>query len=140
MKCSKCGAKLSKQSKYCPSCGVRIVARFPVRECPNCHHKWSPRKAEPTACPGCGFRLDRAISVPEEQDMGKIGMTYAKCSTCGKETRLYVKVWTDIKDRAQNVCYHCRANELIKADNEYKEEDWEKEARTADSQQSVSHS
>jgi molybdopterin synthase catalytic subunit len=67
--------------------------------------------------------------VPEEQDMGEVGMTYAKCERCGKETRLYVKVFTKDRAKAQNVCYQCRMEEFKKALGDYKEEDWEREAR-----------
>ena len=59
--CENCGAKLGKNSKFCPECGTpvagnkrEVVYQGELHKCPNCGE---PLKAFQSVCPLCGYEL-----------------------------------------------------------------------------------
>lgn len=64
--CENCGAKLSKNAKFCPECGTPVnsgsgkreeVYQGELHKCPNCGE---PLKAFQSVCPACGYEIRNA--------------------------------------------------------------------------------
>ncbi len=51
--CDDCGARVSRNSTSCPSCGVE----FQAIKCPSCDYTDSP-KAFAAGCPKCGYTVE----------------------------------------------------------------------------------
>jgi RNA polymerase subunit RPABC4/transcription elongation factor Spt4 len=57
MKCQKCGAPVTANNKFCPSCGAMVVQQTAMH-CPNCG---SSVTGDVRFCPGCGAQLNRPV-------------------------------------------------------------------------------
>jgi len=109
--CERCGKEFDGSFPNCPWCTAKVVVRFPDITCPNarCGNVWTPRKANPKACPACGYRLSKAhrTHVAQAQDMGSVGMNEGTCSQCEKETRFYMNFKRGGESMHQEWCYDC---------------------------------
>lgn len=109
--CRQCNTEIPAGQLFCGSCGMKVKIIYSPRTCSHCGNVWTPRKADPKYCPGCGYNLsrDNVMEVAYIYDEGTSEQLMAKCTECKKMTRRYA-MYREIntpKEFSKVVCYVC---------------------------------